>query len=84
MILPFRISGCRDYLYGDAHSIVRYEGERCGFQVVDMVQPLKDYGFQKVSIDGVHFNPSGHRVIARTLFTWLKPVIIKKFKKASW
>ena len=78
MILPFRISAQQNYLYGDAHSIIRHEAERCRFQVMDMVFPLKDFGFQKVSIDGVHFNPIGHKVIAHTLFTRLRPLIIKK------
>ena len=81
MILPFRIGSQEGYLYSEAHNIVRHEADRCMFEVLDMYAPLRDFGFKKVTIDGVHFNSSGHKVIAQTLYSKFKARVSNKKSK---
>lgn len=67
-ILPFfyRVDGV--YLDAPAHAIVGHEAALCGLPVLDLYEAMAAEGLETLTLDGVHLNSKGHRVMARLLF----------------
>ncbi len=67
-ILPFfyRLDGV--YLDAPAHAIVGHEAALCGLPVLDLYEGMAAEGLETLTLDSVHLNVKGHRVLARLLF----------------
>jgi lysophospholipase L1-like esterase len=77
MVFPLLKKFNQQYIYVKAHDIVRHEAERNGFEFLDLTEPFDNFGFQKLTYDGVHLNAAGHKLAARALYKELKPIIPK-------
>jgi lysophospholipase L1-like esterase len=77
-ILPFfyRIDGV--YLDAPAHAIIGHEAALCGLPVLDLYGDMAAEGLETLTLDSVHLNVQGHRVMARLLFdavrSWIPAV----------
>ncbi len=72
LIVPFLYLIGGKYVDEPAHVIVHHEADRQGLVVIDALQPMQAYGFEKINLDRVHLNAAGHEVLAGILFDALK------------
>ena len=68
VIVPFLYKIKGSYLDAPAHAIIQNEAHRAGFKVIDLYEKLNSFGFEKISLDGVHLNALGHQLLADVLF----------------
>jgi lysophospholipase L1-like esterase len=70
-------------LYRSIYDIAEHEARRLGYSWLDLYQPFKQAGFEKIqrsnAIDGIHPNATGHEIIAEQLFKLTLPIIEQYF-----
>lgn len=82
LMIPWLVTVDGQYPHAAVHEIVKYEADRCGFDVIDMQQAFLQHGMMALRQgdkpqDTVHPNERGHRMMATALHANVKQLDAK-------
>ncbi len=82
LMIPWLVTVDGQYPHATVHEIVKYEADRCGFDVIDMQQAFLQHGMTPLRQgnrpqDTVHPNEQGHRMMATALHAYVKQLDAK-------